>query len=211
MSHRRESLADAETFRRGYDHVRASDPVLGKVLETQGVFEFKVEGDLFEALVESILSQQLASASANSIIRKVRAIYPDGKLEAKAVYKTPVRKLRSAGVSPQKITYLKDLSKRVSKGAIDLESLRSLDDEQIIQILDEVRGIGPWTVHMLLIFTLGRTDVLPVDDLGVRKGVQEVYSLKEMPKKVKMEKLGENWHPYRTVASLYLWRHKDKR
>jgi DNA-3-methyladenine glycosylase II len=209
MSHRRESLADAKTFRRGYDHVRAKDPLLGKVLEKHGVIEFRAEGDLFESLVESILSQQLASPSANSIIRKVRAIYPDGKLEAGAVYKTPVSKLRSAGVSPQKITYLKDLSKRVSKGTIDLESLRSMDDERIIEVLDEVRGIGPWTVHMLLIFTLGRTNVLPVDDLGVRKGMQRLYSLKEMPKKKEMEKLGESWHPYRTVASLYLWRHTD--
>jgi DNA-3-methyladenine glycosylase II len=209
MSHRRESLADAETFRRGYDHIRVKDPLLGKVLEKHGVIEFRAEGDLFESLVESILSQQLASPSANSIIRKVRAIYPDGKLEAQAVYKTPVSKLRAAGVSPQKITYLKDLSKRVSKGTIDLESLRSMDDERIIEILDEVRGIGPWTVHMLLIFTLGRTNVLPVDDLGVRKGMQRLYSLKEMPKKKEMEKLGESWHPYRTVASLYLWRHTD--
>jgi DNA-3-methyladenine glycosylase II len=211
VSHRRENLADAKTFKRGYDHIRATDPLLGKVLETHGVLEFKAEGDLFEALVESILSQQLASPAANSIIRKVRAIYPDGKLEAQAVYKTPIRKLRSAGVSPQKITYLKDLSKKVSKGAIDLESLRSMEDDQIIEILDEVRGIGPWTVHMLLIFTLGRTDVFPLDDLVVRKGIQGVYSLAELPKKAEMEKLAESWHPYRTVASLYLWRHKDQK
>jgi DNA-3-methyladenine glycosylase II len=207
----REDLTDAKVFRRGYDHIKAKDPILGKVLERRGLFEFKAEGDLFEALVESILSQQLAGAAASSIIRKVRAIYPEGRLEAAAMYKTQTRKLRSAGVSPQKLTYLKDLSKRVSKGTIDLESLRVMEDEEIIRILDEVRGIGPWTVHMLLIFTLGRTDVFPVDDLGVKKGVQEVYSLKEMPKKDEMERLSESWHPYRTVASLYLWRHKDEK
>ena len=209
MSHPKESLGDAKVFRRGYDHIKTKDRVLGKVLESPGVFEFKAEGDLFESLVESILSQQLAGAAASSIIRKVRALYPGGKLEAHAIYKTPTRKLRSAGVSPQKLSYLKDLSKKVWKGTIDLESLRSMEDEEIIRILDEVRGIGPWTVQMLLIFTLGRTNVFPVDDLGVRKGVQSIYSLKEMPNKAEMEKLAENWHPYRTVASLYLWRHKD--
>jgi DNA-3-methyladenine glycosylase II len=205
-----ESLGDPETFRRGYDHIVKRDPVLGKVLESHGVFEFSVEGDLFEALVESILSQQLAGPSAASIIRKVRALYPEGRLEAEAVYRTPARKLRAAGVSPQKLTYLRDLSKRVARGKIDLESLRTMEDGEIIRILDEVRGIGPWTVQMLLIFTLGRPDVFPVDDLGVRRGLQGVYSLEEEPDRKEMERIAESWQPYRTVASLYLWRHKDK-
>ncbi len=204
-----ESLSNPKVFKRGYDHVRKRDPLLAKVLEKHGPLEFRAEGDLFEALVESILSQQLASPAATSIIRKVRAIYPGGRLEAGAVYRTPTRKLRAAGVSPQKLTYLKDLSRRVSRGSIDLESLREMEDEEIIRILDEVKGIGPWTVQMLLIFTLGRTDVFPLDDLGVKKGVQSVYSLAERPKKVEMERIAESWHPYRTVASLYLWRHKD--
>jgi DNA-3-methyladenine glycosylase II len=209
LSRPRESLSNPTVFRRGYDHIRKRDPVLGKVLEKNGPIKFRAEGDLFEALVESILSQQLASAAANSIIRKVRAIYPEGRLEAEAMYKTPTRKLRSAGVSPQKLTYLKDLSRKVSKGVIDLESLRAMEDDEIIRILDEVRGIGPWTVQMLLIFTLGRTDVFPVDDLGLKRGVQGVYSLAKPPNKAAMEELALSWHPYRTVASLYLWRHKD--
>ncbi len=178
-------------------------------MEKHGVIKFKAEGEMFEALVESILSQQLAGPAASAIIRKVRAIYPDGVLEAKAVYKTPMRKLRAAGVSPQKLGYLRDLSGRVFRGKIDLEALRDMSDEEIITTLDEVKGIGPWTVHMLLIFTLGRPDVLPVDDFGIRKGVQQLYSLRELPKKAEIEKLAENWRPYCSVASLYLWRHKD--
>jgi DNA-3-methyladenine glycosylase II len=209
MATRRESLADARVFRRGFDHIRKSDPVLAPVLDSHGVLKFTAEGDLFESLVESILSQQLAGAAASSIIRRVRAIYPEGRLDADALYRTPARKLRSAGVSPQKLSYLRDLSKRVSKGAVELEALREMEDEEIIRTLDEVRGIGPWTVQMLLIFTLGRTDVLPVDDLGVRKGVQGVYHLRDMPKKAEIERIGESWRPYRSVASLYLWRHKD--
>ncbi|MDA4136759.1 MAG: DNA-3-methyladenine glycosylase 2 family protein [Thaumarchaeota archaeon] len=205
----RPSLGDSKEFRKGFDHIKKNDPKLGRVLEKHGLIKFKPQGELFESLVESILSQQLASASADSIIRKVRALYPEGKLEAVAMSKTPSRKLRSSGVSPQKLTYLKDLSTRVAKGKIDLESLREKDDEEILTVLDEVRGIGPWTVQMLLIFTLGRTDVMPVDDLVVRKAIQRLYSLEEMPKKADVERLSENWKPYRTVASLYLWRHKD--
>jgi DNA-3-methyladenine glycosylase II len=205
----RAHLGDSREFRRGFDHIKKKDPKLGRVLEEHGVIKFTPQGEMFEALVESILSQQLASASADSIIRKVRALYPEGKLEAVSMSKTPSRKLRSSGVSPQKQTYLKDLSTRVAKGKIDLESLRGKDDEEILTILDEVRGIGPWTVQMLLIFTLGRTDVMPVDDLVLRKRIQSLYSLEEMPKKAEIERLSESWKPYRTVASLYLWRHKD--
>jgi DNA-3-methyladenine glycosylase II len=210
MKSKIESLGDAKTFRKGFDHVKSKDAKLAKVMEKHGPLKFEPEGEIFESLVESILSQQLAGPAARSIIGKVRAIYPDGKLEAKSLYKTPTRKLRAAGVSPQKLTYLKDLSSRVAKGKIDLGALRAMGDEEIITILDEVKGIGPWTVHMLLIFTFGRTNVLPVDDLGIKKGVQHLYSLEEMPKKADIEKLGENWHPYRSVASLYLWRHKDE-
>ena len=178
-------------------------------MEEHGVIRFRPEGGIFESLVESILSQQLAGPAASAIIGKVRAIYPGGALEPTAVYRTPPGKLRAAGVSPQKLGYLKDLSGRVVKGKIDLEAVREMSDEEIVATLDEVKGIGPWTVHMLLIFTLGRTDVLPVDDFGIRKGVQRLYSLPEMPKKADIEKLAEKWRPYRSVASLYLWRHKD--
>jgi DNA-3-methyladenine glycosylase II len=205
----RAHLGDSKEFRRGFDHIRKNDPRLGKVLDKHGIIKFNPRGEMFEALVESILSQQIAGPAADAIIRKVRATYPDGKLQAAAMSRTPSRKLRSAGVPPQKLGYLKDLSTRVAKGKIDLEALREMEDEEIIRILDEVKGIGPWTVQMLLIFTLGRTNVLPVDDLGVRKGIQHIYSMDQMPKKEEIQRLAENWHPYCSVASLYLWRYKD--
>ena len=97
------------------------------------------------------------------------------------------------------------------KGQLDLEQLKVKSDLEILEALDEVLGIGPWTIHMLLIFTLGRPDVLPVDDLGIRKAIQEIYSLSEMPKKDAIEALAKNWHPYSSVASLYLWRHLDSK
>jgi DNA-3-methyladenine glycosylase II len=205
---RAESLGDARAFRVGFAHVRR-DPVLKPILDARGVIKFKPEGELFESLIESILSQQLAGAAASAIIRKVRALFPDGKLEAKRVNRIDAKKLRAAGVSPQKLSYLKDLSARVVDGRLDLEALKSMTDEEIMEVLDEVKGIGPWTVHMFLIFTLGRPNVLPVDDYGIRTSVQRIYGLAELPKKAEIEKLAEKWHPYSTVASLYLWHAKD--
>jgi DNA-3-methyladenine glycosylase II len=204
-----ESLGDARTFRAGFAHVRKADPTLMPILDARGVLKFKPQGEPFESLVESILSQQLAGAAASSIIKRVRALFPEGKLEAKGMRRIDARKLRAAGVSPQKLSYLKDLSARVVDGRLDLEALESMSDEEIMETLDEVKGIGPWTVHMFLIFTLGRPDVLPVDDYGIRMSVQRIYGLPQLPKRAEIEKLAEGWHPYSTVASLYLWHAKD--
>ncbi len=204
-----QSLGDARVFKAGYEHVRKNDAKLRPVLDARGVLKFKPQGEPFESLVESILSQQLAGSAASAIIRKVRALFPDGELEAERVHRVGSRRLRSAGVSPQKLSYLKDLAARVVQGRLDLEALRAMSDDDIIDVLDEVKGIGPWTVHMFLIFTLGRPDVLPVDDYGIWTSVQRVYGFSELPKKADIERLAENWHPYSTVASLYLWHAKD--
>jgi DNA-3-methyladenine glycosylase II len=203
------SLGDARAFKAGFAHVRKSDPKLKLVLDARGVIKFKPEGKPFESLVESILSQQLAGSAAAAIIKKVRALFPDGKLEADRILHVDATKLRSAGVSPQKLSYLKDLSARVVEGRLDLEALESMSDEEVMKVLDEVKGIGPWTVHMFLIFTLGRPDVLPVDDYGIRMSVQRIYGLPLLPKKAEIERLAEKWHPYSTLASLYLWHAKD--
>jgi len=203
------SLANPRTFKAGFDHVSKSDPVLRPILEKRGILRFALQGELFESVVESILSQQLAGAAADSIISKVRGIYPEGKLSAKSINRTRLPTLRKAGVSPQKVTYLKDLSSRVLDGRLDLESLRDEPDEKVIEALDEVKGIGRWTAQMVLIFTLGRPDVLPVDDYGIKTSAQEVYGLKSLPDGKTLEALGRSWHPFSTVASLYLWRHKE--
>ncbi len=202
------TLGSPSTFVDAITHLSSNDPILAKIIKTHGKINFKPRGEMFESLVESILAQQLAAPAADAITRRVRALYK-GKLQAESMYSTSVKKLRSAGVSPQKIRYLKDLSSRVVKGKLDLEALKEKTDHELIEALDEVLGIGPWTVHMLMIFTLGRTDVLPVDDLGIKKGIQALYSLSEVPKKEKIEAIAKSWHPYCSVASLYLWRHKD--
>ncbi len=206
---RPKSLADPRLFEAGFAHIRESDPKLRPILDARGLIKFRPRGDPFETLVESILSQQLAGSAAESIIRKVRGLFPDGVLKADRIRRTDGRRLRAAGVSPQKLTYLKDLSRRVVGKILDLEAISSLQDEEVVRALDEVKGIGPWTAHMFLIFTLGRPDVLPVDDYGIRTSVQRVYGLEELPKKAAIEKIAEGWHPYCTVASLYLWHSKD--
>ncbi len=203
------SLADPRVFKAGFAHVRKNDPSLKPILDALGLIKFRPRGEPFESLVESILSQQLAGSAADAIITKVRGLFPAGALEAKRIHLIEGKKLRAAGVSPQKLTYLKDLSLRVVEKRLDLEGLSSLSDEEIISILDEVRGVGPWTVHMFLIFTLGRPNVLPVDDYGIRTSIQRLYGLEELPKKAAIEKLAEGWHPYATVASLYLWHSRD--
>ncbi len=203
------SIGDPSVFRKGMGHLKRNDRLLAGIIEKHGVIDFSIEGEMFQSLVESILSQQLASPAASAIIGRVKKLYPRGIIEPAPLYTTPVGKLRKAGVSPQKIRYLKDLSRRISRGKLDLEDLKDKEDRIILEALDEVLGIGPWTIHMLMIFTLGLSDVLPVDDLGIRKAIQNLYSLQEMPKKEEIEKLAENWHPYCSIASIYLWRHKD--
>ena len=188
-----------------------NDPKLKRLIQKHGVLKFRAGGDIFESLVESIISQQLAGSAANAIIGRLRGLYPKGALTPKALYQSPPSRLRMAGVSPQKIGYLKDLSSRVVKKRLVLDSLEEKSDAQLLEILDEVRGIGPWTIHMLLIFTLGRPDVLPVDDYGIRKSVQSVYSLRELPTRKRIEEIAKKWHPYCSIASLYLWKAKDSR
>ena len=203
------SIGDPKIFKKGIGHLKQRDPLLAALIEKHGALDFRPEGEMFQSLVESILTQQLAWSAASAIIERVRKLFPGGVIEAAALYSTPTSKLRKAGVSPQKIRYLKDLSKRVYKGKLDLQVLKEAEDRKLLEALDEVLGIGPWTIHMLLIFTLGRPDVLPVDDLGIRKAIQSLYSLPDLPKKEEIEKLAINWRPYSSIASLYLWRHMD--
>jgi DNA-3-methyladenine glycosylase II len=204
-----ENISDPRVFASAVEHLRKKDPKLRKIINRHGVLSFKTSGEIFESLVESIIGQQVSGYAANAIIGRLRALYESGELEPEAIFHTRARTLRKAGLSPQKLRYLKDLSRRVVRNELDIESLRNLSDEELIQALDPVLGIGPWTIHMLLIFTLGRANVLPVDDYGIRKSIQSVYSLKELPSEEEIRTISKNWHPYCSVASLYLWKEKD--
>lgn len=195
------------------DFLKQSDPVLGQLIEQIGPCQLdssKQNGDLFCSLSRAIIYQQLSTKAAASIHRRFLQLYPEKPFPAALdILNMPEETLRSVGVSRPKIGYLKDLATKVLTGLPTLEELEVMDDESIIKTLTQVKGIGRWSVQMLLIFRMNRFDVLPVDDLGVRAGIKKVYGLNELPSKQVVERLGQKWKPYCTIASWYLWRSLD--
>src|SRR5689334_18952661 len=166
------SLADRKVWQRGIRHLKRNDPILARIISRVGPVEFELDKDHYEAVVGSIIYQQLAGSAARAILNRFKQLY-GGRLPSPREYlATEVQKLRESGLSPQKISYIKDLAERLESGTLDLKKLENLPDEEALNELDQVRGIGRWTAEMFLMFKLGRTDVLPVDDLGLRKAAQ---------------------------------------
>lgn len=166
----------------------------------------------FDALAESVAYQQLSGKAAATIWGRVRALYPKKKyLDPKLVLATPHKKLRAAGLSRSKIAALKDLAAKTIDGTVPTaRALACMSDEEIIARLTAVRGVGRWTVEMLLLFDLGRPDVWPVDDYGVRKGFAKTFGRRKLPTPKQLMKIGEKWRPYRSVAAWYFWRALDQ-
>jgi DNA-3-methyladenine glycosylase II len=185
------------------------DPVLSDIIGTVGEFQLKKKSQYFAVLVESIISQQLATGAADAIFKRFKGLYPEFPTAAE-VLATRKSKLRTVGLSGMKVEYLKDLAKHVETGKLDMKAISKMGDEDVIAQLTQVKGIGRWTAEMFLIFSLGRMDVFPVGDLGLRRGVQIAFSLKEMPKPKETEKFGDRWKPYRSVATWYLWKSLQK-
>ena len=194
-----------------YDGVELlrKDPILGEIIDKVGDYSLKKRTQHFAVLVESIISQQLATNAAEAIFRRFRQLYPRFPTTTQ-ILSTRKSKLRKAGLSGMKIDYLKDLARNIEEGRLDMKSLPKMSDDEVIENLTQVKGIGRWTAEMFLIFSLGRQDVLPVHDLGLRKGVQMAFSLTELPKPKEVEKLGERWRPYRSIATWYLWKSLKK-
>lgn len=182
------------------------DPKLALIIKTVGVYKIKITRNKFESLVEAIITQQLSGAAANSISNKFRSLYSSRFPRPNDIIKTSNSKLRKTGLSKMKISYIKDLSARIETGRLNLKNISKLSDDEIILQLTEVKGIGRWTAEMFLIFSLGRMDVLPVDDLGLKKGVQKLFQLEELPQKKEIEEIAEKWRPYRSIATWYLWK-----
>ena len=191
---------------RGLAHLRAVDPALGRAIDAVGPFRLTLERNLFFALVDAIMSQQLSVKAAATILERVRRLSAPEPFPTPArLLATPDEELRRAGCSRAKALYLKDLSARIVDGSLDLDRLRAMPDEEVVAALVAVKGIGRWTAEMFLIFSLGRLDVWPVDDLGIVIAVQDLYTLPARPKPKELRALGERWGPYRTMASWYLW------
>ncbi len=188
----------------------SKDPVLGKLIKKVGKFKLELEpiNSPFHALAESIVYQQLTGKAAATIFGRVSALFDSPEfLCPDQVAAISDDLLRSAGLSRSKLASIKDLANKAIEGLVpEPKKLRKMSDEEIIESLTTIRGIGNWTVEMMLIFRLGRMDVLPIHDYGVRKGFALTFGQSDLPKPKELEAYGERWRPYRTIASWYLWR-----
>lgn len=182
--------------------------MLGAIIRRVGPYTLQPrrEGTHFEALARSIVYQQLSGKAAATIHARVLAIYPRRRLRPEAVLATPDATLRAAGLSGQKLSYLKDLAQHVLDGTVPLSRLDRLADEEIIERLVRVKGVGRWTVQMFLMFRLGRPDVLPDLDLGVQNAIWRAYELPTRPTPREVLEIGAPWRPFATAAAWYLWR-----
>jgi len=196
----------AEQIREAIHHLQQADPVLGSLIAKAGPFTLKLNRNRFGMLVRSILSQQISTKAARSIRLRLDELLKPGKLEPDAVARVSDDQLRSVGLSGQKVRYLRDLTERTLDGRLRLDRIGRLPDEEAIEHLIQVKGIGRWTAQMFLMFSLGRLDVFPHDDLGVRSSIRDLYGLSELPDKQRSHAIAEPWAPYRTVASWYCWR-----
>lgn len=187
-------------------HLRSADAQLARVIEAHGPCTIAPRGDPYRYLVRSILYQQLAGKAAATIERRFKSgfggrVPPPATLAAQRV-----AKLRRFGLSRNKAAAVKAVGAAFASGRVSARRIPHLPDEAVVEAVTQIRGVGEWTAHMLLMFSLGRPDVLPVGDYGVRKGAQKLYRLRDLPTPDALAKLAEPWRPFRTVGSWYLWR-----
>ncbi len=194
--------------------LRRSDPVMRRLVDERGPLdeEQRRRGRPLEpygVLVRSIVGQQLSTKAARTIYERLTDLF-DGRTPSPAeLLAADPEEVRSVGMSRPKVSYLRSLAEHVESGELELARLSELPDEEVIEQLTAVKGLGRWTADMFLIFHLGRPDVLPVGDLGIRRAVERAYDLPELPDAARLTKIGEPWRPHRSLASLYLWRSLD--
>jgi DNA-3-methyladenine glycosylase II len=187
-------------------HLRRNDPVMKDVIRRVGPFGLRLRRDRFHTLVRSILAQQISGYAAQAIRGRLEALVAPQALAADNLAALPLEQLRAVGVSSQKAKYLLSLATKVHDGELRLKSIGRLSDEEVIEQLVQVKGIGVWTAQMFLIFSLGRPDVFPCDDLGIRQAIRKLYGLKDLPDKQTSLRIAEPWRPYASIASWYCWR-----
>ena len=187
------------------DHL-CTDPKLEAAVREVGEYDIRLDSDKYESLVQAIITQQLSGKASGAITARLKALY-GGAFPAPAdILATSDEDLRGVGLSRSKVSYIRGISELVESGGLDLDSLEKMPDDEVVAVLTAVKGVGRWTAEMFLIFTLGRLDVLPVDDLGLRKGIKMAYSTRTLPTGAEATRIAERWRPYRTVATWYLWK-----
>jgi len=195
------------------EHLTKADKILARLIRKVGPCELipRKRCSPFQALVQSVAHQQLNGTAANTILKRVMALYSWRKFPTPDdVLATPDEKLRGAGLSRAKVASIKDIAAKTLEGVVPpARTIAKMPDAEILERLTTIRGVGPWTVEMLLIFKLGRLDVLPATDFGVRKGFALIFMRDELPKPAELLEHGERWRPYRSIASWYLWRGLD--
>jgi DNA-3-methyladenine glycosylase II len=195
------------------EHLCGADRTLARLIKRVGPCRLKPKNrrSPFEALVHAVIHQQLNGTAAATILRRVLAIYPGKRFPSpEDLLSTPDEQLRAAGLSRAKTAALKDIAAKTIAGIVPTSrAIKRMENTEILERLTSVRGVGPWTVEMLLMFTLGRLDILPVTDYGVRKGFALTYGWKDLPTPKELLEYGERWRPHRTTAAWYLWRALD--
>jgi 3-methyladenine DNA glycosylase/8-oxoguanine DNA glycosylase len=193
-----------------HEHISREDPRMADVIARTGEFQFKLDecDSVYESLLEAIVYQSISGKAAATIFERIKALGANGICPTPAeILKARIPALRKAGLSNAKALAMKDLAQKTVDGIVPtLKAAQSMSDEELVERLISVRGIGAWTVEMFLIFRLGRPDVLPIHDYGVQKGYAITYRKRKIPKPKELQKFGERWRPYRTVASWYMWR-----
>jgi 3-methyladenine DNA glycosylase/8-oxoguanine DNA glycosylase len=190
-------------------HLLRADPAMRAIVRAVGPLELEARGQPYQSLMRALLYQQLAGAAAAAIERRYHELFGGRQPAPEELLATSAERLRTAGISRQKASYLHSLAEHALNGGLSKRRLARMDDETVIAEVTQVKGVGRWTAHMLLMFCLGRPDVLPVGDLGIQRGIKETYGLDSMPDPAAMERIAEPWRPYRSAASWYLWRRFD--
>jgi DNA-3-methyladenine glycosylase II len=206
-------VATCTDYAKAASHLISADPVLGGLIGRHGDCGLAVPSGAptLKRIARALVSQQLSVKAAATIFSRFLALYPGTVFPAPAqVIHTSGEALRGVGLSRQKASYLQDLCGRVESGLLALDTLDAMSDDEVMATLTAVKGIGRWTAEMILIFPLGRPDILPVDDVGLLRSIQRVYGLRRRPTEAKVLRLAEKWRPYRSIASWYLWAELDQ-
>src|SRR5205085_10876720 len=195
-------------MRKAILHLKKSDPVLAAIIERVGPYRVEYGDPTFHSLAEAIVYQQLNGKAAVTIFKRFSD--PAGTpLTPAGILKLTDAQMRSVGLSKQKSSYLKDMAQRAAQGELDFSRLGEMTDDEVIEHLTQVKGVGVWTAHMFLMFTLRRPNVLPTGDYGVQNAIRKHYRKRKLPKPAQMEKIAKCWEPYRSMACWYLWRSLD--
>lgn len=192
-------------MKRALNHLKKCDRILASIITRVGPYKITYREPSFEALARAIVFQQLSGKAARTIYGRLEEA-AGGKITPEAIQSLSVGEMRRAGLSKQKIGYIRDLAEHALSGKVDFANLDRLSDEEVIAALTDIKGIGEWTAHMFLIFALRRPNVLATGDLGVRTAMQRAYKKRSLPTPKQMEKIAASWHPYCSVACWYLWR-----